>query len=140
MKDIEVEALNKKHGNLHYLSQLKYPAKINRRNPTEAEELLWKKVLSHKKTGYKFTRQKPVGRFILDFYCSELSLAIEVDGGYHKDRIYYDKARDEFLKQIGIKTIRFSNSEIIKDIESVKLKIRLQLKPSPSRGGDTTKE
>ena len=138
MKKIEVEALNQKHGNVHYLSQLKYPANNNRWNQTEAEKIVWKKILSHKKTGYKFTRQKPIYRFILDFYCSQLNLAIEIDGSSHKNKINYDQERDEFLRQIGIKTIRFTNDEVLRDIENVKLKINSELKPPLSRGGGTT--
>jgi very-short-patch-repair endonuclease len=95
----------------------------NRKKPTHAEKIIWKEVLSKDKTGYRFLRQKPIDRFIVDFYCSELSLAIEIDGGSHIKKKGTDEMRDKFLKQIGITTIRFTNEEVINNIESVKNKI-----------------
>lgn len=74
-------------------------------------------------TGFKFSRQKPINRFILDFYCSKLNLAIEIDGGSHINKKDNDSSRDKFLKQIGIQTIRFTNEEILYDIEKVRQKI-----------------
>jgi len=76
-----------------------------------------------RKTGYKFLRQKPINRFILDFYCSELNLAIEIDGNSHDRKKGYDEVRDKFLKQIGIKTIRFTNDEVLTDINKIKNKL-----------------
>ena len=119
-KAIDFEVISKTHGQIKYLPKLTWAARINRKKPTKAEVLVWEKILSKKQTGYKFTRQKPIGRFILDFYCSELNLAIEIDGEYHKDRVGYDKERDEFLKQIGIETIRFTNETVLKDFGKVK--------------------
>lgn len=92
----------------------------NRKHQTLAEQTIWNKLLKGKRLGYTFLRQKPIGRFILDFYCSELNLAIEIDGEYHKDRVGYDKERDDFLKQIGIETIRFTNEIVLKDFGKVK--------------------
>ena len=86
-----------------------------------------------RKTGYKFLRQKPVDRYILDFYCSELNIAIEVDGSSHIKKKGFDKYRDQFLNQIGITTIRFTNEEIINNIKVVKSKLTALL-PPPCQG------
>lgn len=123
MKDIETEAINPKRGCVGYLSQLTYVSKTNRNIPTEAEKKLWVEVLRKKQTGHIFLRQKPIFRFIADFYCSKLRLAIEIDGGSHIGKMGRDKNRDKFLKQIGIDTIRFSNKEVINNIDEVKNKI-----------------
>jgi len=132
-KKVDYEAIDPNRGNVRYLSQLKSLSKINRRNPTEAENKIWKEVLMKRKLGYKFLRQKPINRFILDFYCSELNLAIEIDGGSHLKKSGYDTARDMFLRQIGIRTIRFSNKEVIDNIEKVKSNIMSFISP-PCQG------
>ncbi|OIP87000.1 endonuclease [Candidatus Shapirobacteria bacterium CG_4_8_14_3_um_filter_35_11] len=88
-------------------------AKKNRKNPTEAEDKMWNDFLSRDKTGFRFVRQKPIHRFILDFYCSKLNLAIEIDGDSHNKKKDNDFERDRFLYQIGITTIRFTNEEVL---------------------------
>lgn len=116
---VVVEAKTKKY-HLRYRDSLTWAARKNRKTETEAEEKLWNEVLRRKQTGYKFVRQKPIDRFVVDFYCSELMLAIEVDGNSHDKKLERDKSRDNFLKSCGIKTIRFRNEEILSDIEKVK--------------------
>jgi very-short-patch-repair endonuclease len=132
-KKIVVEAINPLHGNVNYLNELLELSRKNRNNLTEAEEKIWIEVLMKRKTGYKFLRQKPIDRFILDFYCSELNLAIEIDGNSHNKKKYYDEARDLFLKQVGIKTIRFTNDEVLNNIENVKRMIMNFVSP-PCQG------
>ena len=132
-KKIVIEAINPLHGNVNYLKELRELAKNNRKKPTTGEEIIWKEILMKRKTGYKFLRQKPINRFILDFYCSEINLAIEIDGSSHDKKKYYDEARDVFLKQVGIKTIRFTNDEVMDDIENVKKKIMIIISP-PCQG------
>lgn len=122
-KKVEIEALNPTHGNINYYLGLTQMAKKNRHDPTDAEDIIWQKILRYEKTGFKFSRQKPINRFILDFYCSKLNLAIEMDGGSHIKKKENDILRDKFLSQIGIKTIRFSNEEILFDLNTVKQKI-----------------
>lgn len=124
---IVVEAKTKKYY-LRYRDSLTWAARKNRKSETEAEEKLWNEVLRRKQTGYKFVRQKPIDRFIADFYCSELSLVIEVDGGSHKNKLERDESRDDFLKVCGIRTIRFTNEEILNDIEKVKSNLINELK------------
>jgi very-short-patch-repair endonuclease len=126
-KKFPTEALNPLHGSVNYFKELTQLSRTNRNNPTPAEKKIWKELLSKNKTGFRFLRQKPIFRFILDFYCSELDLAIEIDGNSHDKKKGYDEARDIFLYQIGIKTIRFTNSEILYEIEKVKMKLNLSL-------------
>lgn len=68
---------------------------------------------------YRFLRQKPIGNYILDFYCSKLLLAIEIDGISHEDRIDYDHKRDDYLLSLWIKTIRYRDEDILKNMEWV---------------------
>ncbi len=71
--------------------------------------------------GFQFYRQKPVGRYIVDFYCSKLKLVIEVDGGQHfeEKQIWYDKERTAFLAGLGLKVLRFSNLDVFNNMDGV---------------------
>ncbi|MCF0050965.1 endonuclease domain-containing protein [Dyadobacter sp. LJ53] len=91
-----------------------------RDNETRAEKLLWAR-LSNKQLGVKFRRQHPLHRFIVDFYCHELKLVIEVDGGIHfsEENQEYDQMRTELIAEFEIKVIRFRNEEIYYEIENV---------------------
>lgn len=122
-KKVDYEAINPIHGSINYMADLTYMAKKNRHSLTEAENIIWQKILRYGKTGFKFSRQKPINRFILDFYCSKLNLAIEIDGESHIKKKENDILRDKFLSQIGIQTIRFTNKEILFDLNKVKQKI-----------------
>ncbi len=106
-------------GSNRYLSSLRELCRNNRKNPTRAEFVLWHFVIKRRLTGYKFLRQKPVDRFILDFYCPKLLLAVEVDGDSHDNRQTYDHERDLRLSQIGIKTIRYTNQQVLDNLEDV---------------------
>ncbi len=99
-----------------------------RNNSTRAEQLLWKHIRQNQ-LGYKFRRQNGIGPYILDFYCPHLKLCIEVDGDSHEteEGKIYDHAREEFLKQAGIKTIRFTNIEVKKNIQGVLESIRMDI-------------
>nr|WP_255940548.1 endonuclease domain-containing protein [Vibrio campbellii] len=84
------------------------------------EEVLWQKI-RRKQLGVKFRRQHGIGRYIVDFYCAELSLVIEIDGDSHfstegKEK---DTKRDAFIEALGIKVLRFTNEEVMKQTESV---------------------
>jgi very-short-patch-repair endonuclease len=120
VKKIDVEAINSKRNCVRYLNQLTFVSKNNRNNPTKSEQKMWDEYLSRNKTGYRFLRQKPIHRFIVDFYCSKLNLAIEIDGKSHDKKKGMDMERDSFLKQIGIKTIRFSDQEVLTNPEHIK--------------------
>ncbi len=98
-----------------------------RNNLTPGERLLWERLKSKQLEGYKFRCQHPIYRYILDFYCDEKLLAIEVDGNVHKERKDYDEYRDDFLKSLGIQTMRFDNDKIMKNIDSVLVAIKHKL-------------
>ena len=91
-------------------------ARKNRKKPTKVENIFWQIVKNRQLFWYKFKRQKNIWPFILDFYCSELLLWIELDGGYHNDRIDYDRHRDAEIYKKGILVIRFSNEDVEKNI------------------------
>ncbi len=99
-----------------------------RNNLTDSERLLRERLKGKQIAGCKFRCQHPLYRYILDFYCHEKHLAIEIDGDVHKDRKDYDEYRDDFLKSMEIKTLRFSNREVIQDIEKVICVIEAELK------------
>ncbi|MBI2465320.1 endonuclease domain-containing protein [Candidatus Shapirobacteria bacterium] len=127
--------MHSERGVIRYWSELRDVARVNRKNPTKAEEKLWIEILKNKQTGYLFLRQKPIYRFIADFYCSELSLIIEVDGDSHDNKKGTDKLRDQWLECIGIKTIRFTNKEVLENIELVIEKLIPLLVKGGVRGG-----
>ncbi len=110
-------------------------AKEMRQKPTEAESKLWD-VLRRKDFIYKFRRQHPIFKYIADFVCLEKKLIIEVDGKIHENQFNEDAERQLNLEQKrGFKVIRFSNEEVLNDIQTVKTKIREVLYSLPSEGG-----
>ena len=123
VKDFWESKLVAKRGHLKYLEELRNLSRKNRIKPTRTENIIWYEILNRRKTGFKFLRQKPIYRFILDFYCKELLMVIEVDGGYHEKRKNIDFERDKFIKSLNIETLRISNDEILKDLEVVKDRI-----------------
>jgi very-short-patch-repair endonuclease len=90
-----------------------------RKKPTPAEDKMWQEILRHKPWWYKFTRQKPIWSFILDFYCSKLALAIEIDWEAHRNNKEYDKERTCFLASKWIFVIRYWNNEVINKPDNV---------------------
>jgi len=92
-----------------------------RQHPTPAEEILWQNLRNRQLNGYKFRRQHPVAGFILDFYCPQRRLAIEVDGEIHKDKETkeYDLERTRILAENGIRVLRFWNSKVENETEKV---------------------
>ena len=105
-------------------------AKQMRVNPTEAEDFLWKQLSGPDFKYWRFRRQHPVSYFIADFYCHKAKLIIEVDGGYHKIPIQYkyDSSRDHELEEFGLKVIRFTNEQVLFDIENTMEKIEFIVK------------
>ena len=96
-----------------------------RQELTQAEKILWPELRNRKLNGLKFRRQHPIDKFVLDFYCHERKLAIELDGSIHDVKLNkeYDEARTAMLGGLGIYTLRFRNNEVINNIESVLRKI-----------------
>ncbi len=86
---------------------------------TDAEALLWMLLRNRHIAGAKFRRQHPVGRYILDYYCVEKKLAIELDGGQHGEAADYDERRDNWLRSQGIRELRFWNNQMLAETEAV---------------------
>lgn len=106
---------------------LKPLARAMRRGPTPAEALLWA-CLRNSQLGAKFRRQHALGPFILDFYCARYDLAIEVDGTIHRFSQQQDRERADFLTDLGITLLRFTNDQVEVDIERVIERIRDAMK------------
>ena len=85
------------------------------------EILLWKQLRAGKMRGYTFNRQKPIGNYIVDFYCKPLNLVIEVDDGYHfeEDQKLVDKERQNILEDMELNFLRFHDEEVRKDMDVV---------------------
>lgn len=106
-----------------------------RKNSTKAERTFWEKVRNKKFFGKKFYRQHPIfhdinGKetfFVVDFYCFSDKLIIELDGEYHPYRLKDDTERTTTLNYLGLRVIRFSNDEIIDNLEGVLIKVKEQL-------------
>ena len=103
-------------------------AKELRRNLTQAEMVLWG-YLKTNPLGYKFRRQHPFFNYIADFFCYKLRLIIEVDGSIHnkEDVKKYDEEREKIIKSEGLKLIRFTNEEVMQQMEAVIIKIESML-------------
>ncbi|HJX13739.1 MAG TPA: DUF559 domain-containing protein, partial [Dehalococcoidales bacterium] len=103
-----------------YNKNLKELSKNLRDNLTEAEQCLWTR-LRLKHLGYMFYRQKPIGDYIVDFYCPKAQLVVEVDGGQHftEETASNDRVRDECMRSLGLTVLRFSNSEVLKNTDGI---------------------
>ena len=117
--------MNNNQRNQRYNPALKPQARELRKNATPQENHLWYDFLS--KFSPRFLRQYVINNYILDFYCHEAALAVELDGPQHheKENLEYDHARTGYLNSFGIDVLRFDNKEIDKDFEGVCEKIRL---------------
>ena len=106
---------------LPYNKNLKQYSRQLRGNMTDAERHLWTKIRMKQLKGYQFYRQKPVGDYIVDFFCPRAKLVIEVDGSQHfaDEMTEYDRIRDEYLSSLGLRVLRFTNTEVLTNIEGV---------------------
>ena len=93
--------------------------KLLRRNMTAAEAVLWRALRGRGVGGWKFRRQQGIGPYVLDFYCPELRLCVELDGSSHDYRFEYDEQRTAFLDEQGIRVVRFRNEQVWTSIDGV---------------------
>jgi very-short-patch-repair endonuclease len=103
--------------------EIEQAARLLRKNMTMAENILWEELRNRQILGFKFRRQHPIGNFIVDFYCPQLKLIIEVDGSIHDNQREYDQCRSEKLKEFGHYVLRFTNDQVIDDLPKVLEKI-----------------
>ena len=116
---------------------LKGLARKLRREQTDAEKKLWSRIRNRQIDGWKFNRQVPAGPYVLDFFCFEASLVIEVDGGQHADeRAEHDRVRTQHLEQRQLRVLRFWDGDVLNNIDGVLEHIYLALgqRPAPSPG------
>lgn len=110
-------------------NKLQTMAREFRKNPTVTEQKLWKYLRGRKIYGYKFRRQHPVLHYIVDFYCHEKKLIIEADGSIHTNQQARDQSRDVVLQQAGYTVIRFTNDQVLHQIDDVLQNIIIILSP-----------
>jgi len=102
-----------------------------RHDQTNAEKLLWYSLRNRRLFGLKFRRQYPVGPYILDFYCHKYKLCVELDGGQHYESagIQHDVQRQAFLTSQNIHTLRFSNNDVLQNLEGILWQITEAVRP-----------
>jgi very-short-patch-repair endonuclease len=111
-----------------YTRDARLYAKELRSNPTKTELRIWK-CIRDKKLGIEFHRQVPMLNYVVDFYCHEIMLAVEIDGLYHSQiaQQLYDYDRQEKLEQKGVSFLRFSNDQVHNNIKNVMLEINSKI-------------
>lgn len=107
-----------------YNSKLTSRAREMRQKGTLSEVLLWNQLKQKKLRGLQFYRQFPIGHYIVDFYCKELKLAIEIDGGIHRARRRTDTFRQGELEALGVSVLRFQAKEVEKTMDAVLARIK----------------
>ncbi len=123
-----------------YNPNLKQLARDLRKNMTLSEVLLWNELKNKSMSGFDFDRQRPVGNYIVDFYCKELFLAIEIDGDTHIYKYDNDDERQKELERLGVRFLRFEDIEVKKNMSNVLRVIEDWIEknkptPSPSEEG-----
>ena len=101
-----------------------------RQHSTDAELALWMRLRNRQLAGYKFRRQIPISKYIVDFVCFERKMIIEVDGGHHQEQISSDTVRTTWLESQGFQVLRFWNHEVLADTEAVQEAILVALQES----------
>jgi len=104
---------------IYYNPKLKQKARELRNNSTLSEILLWNKLKNKQMHGFQFMRQKPIGNYIVDFFCAKLKLIIEIDGISHLGKENYDEERQKNLESLGLLIIRFSDLEVKTNMQGV---------------------
>ena len=133
-----------RHGIIPYNPILKERARTLRKNMTRAGVLLWTTLKGKQMCGYDFDRQRPLDKYIVDFYCKELCLAVEIDGWSHALKGARDVARQKRLENLGVRFLRFTEQEVAADLQSMTDQIELWIKqqttgaptPNPSKEGN----
>jgi type I restriction enzyme, R subunit len=112
-------------GELKRLIDVRVRAREMRKVPTPAERILWESLRGRKVLDCKFRRQFALDCFILDFYCQDLKLVIELDGGIHSEpsQVAHDQNRDGYLLSLGCTILRFPNEDVLRNLKTVILKI-----------------
>ena len=115
----QVLLLGEKGGDEGLQSLMKSRARSLRRNSTDAEIILWQHLRDSRLLGYKFRRQVPIGKYIVDFLCEDKAIIIELDGGQHMERESYDQIRTDWLEAYGFRVLRFWNNDVMGNTDAV---------------------
>jgi very-short-patch-repair endonuclease len=125
--------------NNNYNKDLKEFARNLRNKSTLPEVILWNKILKRKQLrGYPFLRQRPVENYIVDFFCKDLKLIIEIDGKIHKFQKSKDKKREEELLRLGYSIIRFENEEVLYELFNVERTLENFIDEFEKKNGNIT--
>ena len=137
--------MNWKQKRLPYNPKLKELARQLRKNSTKSEIFMWKKLKNKQLHGYNFNRQKPIDNYIVDFFCRELMLAIEIDGYTHQNEEVYEKdmTKEKKLNELGVNIIRFQDKDVFNDMDNVIRTLEIFIEkhkthkttPNPSKEG-----
>lgn len=106
---------------LYYDKNLKDFSRNLRKKMTDAERLIWSKIRVKQLKGHQFYRQKPIGSYIVDFYCPKVNLIIELDGGQHysDEGREKDTVRDDYIRLLGLTVLRFSDRDVFENLDGV---------------------
>ena len=110
--------------------KLNLAARQMRHEPTPAEALLWQRLRDRQLSEHRFRRQYAIDRFIVDFVCLKSALIVEVDGAVHQQQVESDQEREEILKALGFRVIRFSNAQVLEQTDQVLSEILYALSQS----------
>ena len=129
--------------NNHYNKSLKdLSRRLRNQGVSKAERKLWKELLSRKQAGVGFKRQRAVSRYIVDFFCAELNLIIEIDGSSHFSKGNTDRVRENTLKDLGYRVLRLKEGEVLNNFDQAKGTVMnaitiLSSPCTPSKGGSS---
>ncbi|WP_299243912.1 endonuclease domain-containing protein [uncultured Aquimarina sp.] len=112
---------------LQYTPEARELAKVLRKEMTETEKVIWDRIRK-KQLGVQFFRQFPILEYVVDFYCKEIGLAIEIDGSSHDNQFLEDSHRQSRIEELGVKFIRFTNEQILNDLETVLVELKEVIK------------
>ena len=110
---------------IYYDPKLKELSRELRKSGNLSEVLLWEQLKARKMKGYQFMRQKPIGNYIVDFFCSKLKLVIEIDGESHDQKLEKDRLRQQKLESLGLSFLRFYDLDVKNDLNGVTRVIEL---------------
>jgi len=102
-----------------------------RRASTDAEQLLWRHLRNRNLSGHKFSRQEPIGPYVVDFVCRRRRLVVELDGGQHADQASADARRTAALEHLGYRVVRYWNNDVLSNVEGVLRQITSELERTP---------
>lgn len=131
-----------KKSRINYNQNNKNYARENRKNPTKSETLVWNMILKNNRLWVKFMRQRTIWNYIVDFYCKELKLVIEIDGESHNYKSNYDSKRKSYLQNLWLKVLVYTDEQVLNNLkwvfEDIKYNIEQNITPNYSDKSERT--